>query len=285
MMKKAESTAPMQIFGIDFTSAPSAKKPITCAEALFDGVSLQFQRMTHWDSFAGFESALNSPGPWVAGIDFPFAQARRLVENIGWPETWETYVGLVSKMTRPQFREALEAYKAPRPAGDKHHKRQCDARSKSQSPQTLNYTPVGLMFYEGAPRLLQTSVHLPHLKEGDTTRIVLEAYPGVAARELIGKVPYKNDQLAKQTEAKHTARELMINKLLNGQCESRYGFSLEAPTEVATDPTGDELDALICAIQAAWGWSQRDRNFGAPSEFDRLEGWICDPSLVDRELS
>lgn len=53
---------------------------------------------------------------------------------------------------------------------------------------------------------------------------------------------------------------------------------------LADDPSGDGLDALLCAIQAAWGYTERDHDFGAPaSGYDRLEGWICDPALQSGE--
>lgn len=270
----------MRVFGIDFTSAPSPKKPITCAEAKYDGQQLRIERITHWASFEGFDELLAGSGPWIAGMDFPFAQSRRLVENIGWPTQWESYVDLVGNMTKGEFREALVAYRTPRKPGDKHHKRCCDKLSRSQSPQTIDYTPVGLMFFEGAPRLMRSKVHLPHLRDGDGERIVLEAYPGVAARSLIGKTSYKNDQPKKQTRARLLARREILEQLLGDKCSEIYGFSLRAPIGVAEDPTGDELDAVLCAIQAAWGWSRRDERFGAPSNYDRLEGWICDPSLL-----
>ena len=37
-----------------------------------------------WPDFAPFEEALKNPGPWIAGIDFPFGQSRTFIENIGW---------------------------------------------------------------------------------------------------------------------------------------------------------------------------------------------------------
>lgn len=267
-------------FGVDFTSAPSNAKPITCAEAAFDGKILHVRQVVGWTSFDEFEAFLSHEGPWVAGLDFPFAQARRLIENIGWPESWAAYVARVGTMSRRDFRLALEAYKAPRRAGDKHHKRECDKLSQSQSPQTLNYTPVGLMFFEGAPRLLASGAHLPHLHDGDPDRIVLEAYPGVAARALVGKIPYKNDDPRKQRAEHLAARHRMLERLVQGACEATYGFALDVDTSVADEPGGDRLDAVLCAVQAAWAWTLRDRDFGAPSCYDRLEGWICDPTLA-----
>ena len=186
---------PKSILGIDFTSAPSRRKPITCARASFDGDTLRLDELVHWHKFEEFEDALAAPGPWIAGIDFPFGQSRRFVENIGWPRDWAGYVEKVAYLDRKSFKTTLEEYKKERPRGDKQHKRVCDVISRSQSPQTLYFTPVGLMFFEGAPRLPQAGVHLPHNHDGDKSRIVLEAYPGVAARQLISDRSYKSDNL------------------------------------------------------------------------------------------
>jgi hypothetical protein len=39
------------------------------------------------------------------------------------------------------------------------------------------------------------------------------------------------------------------------------------------DGSADLLDAVLCAILAAWAWQRRDAGFGLPA-FDPLEGWI-----------
>ena len=49
--------------------------------------------------------------------------------------------------------------------------------------------------------------------------------------------------------------------------------------------SGDQLDALLCAVQAAWAYSQADDNFGIPVYCDSLEGWIVDPSLVSEDVA
>lgn len=267
------------VFGIDFTSAPSSRKPITCVRARFTGGALSFEDLLYLHDFDSFEAILATPGPWVAGIDFPFGQARRLVENIGWPGAWAGYVGEVSRIDRNGFRNVLEEYKRDREPGDKHHKRTCDVLTRSQSPQTLYGTPVALMFYEGAPRLLNAGVHLPYNHDGDASRVVLEAYPGIAARRLIGEAAYKNDNKRKQTAERHRARQELLAALTGKTGEGLYGFSIAAPAELADDPGGDDLDALICAVQAAWGYSYSGSRYGAPRNLDRLEGWISDPAL------
>lgn len=279
----------INIRGIDFTSAPSRRKPISCAKAAFDGRLLSFERLIRWKDFREFEQALRETGPWIAAIDFPFGQSRRLIENL-WtaigrplPKTWSDYVSHFADMGKQQFRRVLTDYRSLRPKGDKHHKRKCDELAKSQSPQTLDFTPVGLMFFEGAPRLLSAGVHVPHLRKGDARRTVLEGYPGVLARSIIGKRSYKND--TKPTEDHHAARREMLTKLINGDCQRHFGFRLQIQEQesikLVEDPGGDDLDALLCAVQAAWGWKQRKNNYGAPKCVDRLEGWICDPGVVE----
>ncbi|MGB5202155.1 MAG: DUF429 domain-containing protein [Sedimenticolaceae bacterium] len=270
----------MHIFGIDFTSRPTRSKPITCMECVLEGTHLRAQCLAAWQDFAGFEAAMQRPGPWIAGIDFPFGQSRRFIETIGWPDTWPRYVDHVSRLGRQGFRTALDAYRKDRPAGDKEHRRATDIAAGSISPQKLYGTPVGLMFFEGAPRLKDAGVTLPGLQLGDPDRIAVEAYPGMLARTLIGRRSYKQDTRAKQTPAQHQARRDMLGIIRRGGVEASHGVTVSAPDELADDPQADHLDALLCAVQAAWAWSQRTRDFGAPSDLDPLEGWIADPSLL-----
>jgi hypothetical protein len=70
-------------------------------------------------------------------------------------------------------------------------------------------------------------------------------------------------------------------KIRSGVLKDAFGFVVEAPIELANDPTGDQIDALLCAMQAAWAWSRRDECYGAPKTVDPLEGWIADPTLVE----
>ncbi|MFK8050960.1 MAG: DUF429 domain-containing protein [Halioglobus sp.] len=267
----------MKIYGIDFTSSPSRKKPITCLECDFDGGTLTARTLLEWTSFDGFEAQLENPGPWIAGIDFPFGQARRFIETIGWPTSWDGYVRHARSLGKQGFVDALNDYRVDRAAGDKEHRRETDKRASSISPQKLYGVPVGKMFFEGAPRLIQAGVTVPGLQVGDPDRIVVEAYPGVLARYLIGKTSYKNDTKAKQTVALHEARLQILQAIDSGRLENDYGVSVTASIDLASDPTGDSLDALLCAIQAAWAWTKRGEKFGEEEGVDPLEGWIADP--------
>ena len=52
---------------------------------------------------------------------------------------------------------------------------------------------------------------------------------------------------------------------------------MKTDIDINEDASGDKLDAVLCAIQAAWAWKKRDRRYGRPHSADKLEGWIADP--------
>jgi hypothetical protein len=174
-------------------------------------------------------------------------------------------------MTRPDFRAALEAYRAPRAIGDREHRRRVDAFAGSISPQKLFGVPVALMFYEGATRILESGATVPPLQCGDPERLIVEAYPGVLARQLIGRRSYKATRSASK-------RQTIWSRGRTSWPGSRPSTQI---CGITIDPTGDQLDALLCAVQAAWAWSKRDANYGIPSTADPLEGWIVDESLYE----
>ena len=151
----------MKIYGVDFTSAPSLKKAITYAECRLDENHLVLEHLRRLTSFDEFENFLKQPGPWMAGMDFPFGQPRTLIQNLGWPKTWAGYVRYVSRMSKEEFVDTLTNYSQGRAAGDKHHLRQTDRLAKSRSPMMLYRVPVGKMFFEGAPRLLKAGLNIP----------------------------------------------------------------------------------------------------------------------------
>jgi hypothetical protein len=186
----------------------------------------------------------------------------------------------VQRLGRQGFCDALNAYRARRAYGDKEHKRKTDQAAGSISPQKLYGVPVALMFFEGAGRLRAAGVTIPYLQVGDPNRIVVEAYPGVLARQLIGRRAYKSDTKKKQSDSQRESRRALLAKITGGAVEDVLGFAVEAPTELDDDPSGDQLDALLCAIQAAWAWNQRTQRYGAPDTVDPLEGWIANPTLM-----
>ena len=74
----------MRIYGIDFTSAPCAQKPITVALCRVEGEQLILDATAALESMECFHNLLASDGPWVAGMDFPFGLPRDCVPSMNW---------------------------------------------------------------------------------------------------------------------------------------------------------------------------------------------------------
>lgn len=267
---------------MDFTSSPGRSKPITCQHCWLDDDVLRAQASTGLTTFRQFEDALTLPGPWIAGIDLPFGQARRFIADMGWPSNWEGYVRHAESLGKAGFEAALRKYSDDQPPRQKKlHRRRTDKCAGSLSPQKLDFTPVGKMFFEGAPRILRSGVTIPHLREGDPRRIVVEAYPGVLARAVTTE-SYKNDNRKKQTARQREARRSILEALTSGALSGRYGLTVVADKpEFVDDPGGDCLDALLCAVQAAWAWRNLPTLLNDEvADIDSREGWIADPGGV-----
>lgn len=275
----------MKIYGVDFTSSPRKSKPITVAECeLTDGrlVVLGLLRFADLDRF---QRSLEQPGPWIAGMDFPFSQPRRLVRDLGWPANWEAMVRHVASIEPGAFADLLDMYRQSRPPGDREHKRQTDVAAKSLSPMKLYGVPLAKMFYAGAPRLLKSGVNVLPCRPNGDQRIVLEAYPALVVRALIGpQRSYKSDVRKKQTDKRKKARREIVAGLADDAMAERYGFRVDVGSHRARalvdDGTGDLLDAVLAAAQAAWSWQRRYRGWGLPEGCDRFEGWIVDPATL-----
>jgi hypothetical protein len=134
--------------------------------------------------------------------------------------------------------------------------------------------PVAWMLHAGVPLLIDAGVHLPGLHDGDRTRVALEGYPGLLARELVGRRSYKSDDVAKQDAARLITRKDIVGALEQGR--TRLGLRLKlTPAQherLVEDASGDSLDAALCLMQAAWASAQP--GFGLPAQIDPLEGWI-----------
>lgn len=274
----------MHIIGIDFTSRPTRKKPITVQHCVFHEHVLMPLKQERWDSFEPFEQLLQTEGPWIASIDFPFGFGRRFIETAGWPEQWENYVSQLSGMTRDEYRAFLDEYRKHREVGDKEHRRKVDELAGGVSPQKLYGVPVSLMLYEGSPRILKSGATIVPFIQRDPNRIIVEGYPGVLARSIIGRTPYK-DGSESDRSARYLARKRILAGLTSEEFHCATGIKVQASTSVCDDPQGDDLDALLCAVQAAWAWDHRNDGYGVPPNVDLLEGWISDPFLSGAQLN
>ena len=124
-------------------------------------------------------------------------------------------------------------------------------------------------------------------------RVVLEAYPKLVAQFIIGDAQYKGRIRSASPGRKRTNRGAIL-EVLRGERQGKnemssskmYGVTVKfAPSVEKTaldDTEGDTLDAVLCAVQAAWAYTKRDflpAPYGIPPKHND-EGWIVDPSLL-----
>ena len=161
-----------------------------------------------------------------------------------------------------------------------------DALAKSRSPMMLHRVPVGKMFFQGAPRLLHSGVSILPCRPTATNTIALEGYPALVAQRWAGKTGYKSDERKKQTLEQQAMRQQIVNGILSDELRMIYNIGIELSEATAIrlvqEPMGDELDAVLCAIQAAWAYTQHENGYGIPPTCDAIEGWIVDPILLER---
>ena len=263
-----------RVAGVDFTSRPRRAKPVTVALGRSDGRIVTLERIDAHASYTGFAAWLRTPGPWVAAFDFPFGLPRELVEALGWPARWRELMDHYAGLSRDEIRTVFAAFCAARPPGGKFAHRACDGPAGSSSPMKWVNPPVAYMLHAGVPLLLGAGLHLPCLHAGDESRVALEGYPGLLARELIGRRSYKSDTKSKQTTERQQARAQLVAALERGVNRLGLRLALDAPQRVdlVADGAADRLDAVLCMLQAAWAASRPA--YGLPAEPDAVEGWI-----------
>jgi hypothetical protein len=266
----------VRIYGVDFTCAPRKAKPITVASGSFKKNVLELRQLERLESFTAFEAFLARRGPWLGGFDFPFSLPRELVRDLGWPADWPGLVAHCTRLTRMELRAALDTYRNSRQPGNKYAHRATDHPAGSSSPMKLVNPPVALMFHEGARRLAAADVHLPGLLPRNSSKVALEAYPGLLARRQLGiRDSYKSDARREHTPARKAVRRKILQALNAGRpLGIPVVIAAKLQRQIVADGSGDLLDAVICAAQAAWGWTRREANFGLPRDADAGEGWI-----------
>lgn len=267
------------LVGCDFSSAPTRRKPIVLACGISRNGRVQLAKLERFESLEAFEAWLHQPAGWLGAFDFPFGLPRELVEHLGWPVAWPAMMAHYAALSRADIRQAFAAFCDARPAGAKFAHRATDKPAGSSPSMKWINPPVAYMLHAGAPRLLAAGVHMPGLHDGDLSRIALEGYPGLLAREILGRRPYKSDDRLKQTPDRLIARKDLITALEMGQ--TRLGLRLKLShaqrDTLVDDGSGDSLDAVLCLMQAAWAQAQHEqgaRCYGLPEDLDPLEGWI-----------
>ena len=271
------------IYGVDFTSAPRRAKAITVARLAADDdgchALVGIESLIDWPAFDAF---LARPGPWVAGFDLPFGLPRALVETLGWPRNWRALMAHYAALDRAAIRETFIAYCDARPAGSKFAHRAADRPAGSSPSMKWVNPPVAWMLHAGAPRLIAAGVCIPGLDDDpsrvDVDRVALEAYPGWLARS-ITRASYKSDTRSMQTAARRTERTRIVDALVSGRHAMDLAITIDAAerARLIDDGGADLLDAVLCAVQAAWALRQHEAGhprYGLPDDIDPLEGWI-----------
>jgi hypothetical protein len=230
----------MKIFGVDFTSSPSAAKTkgktakgLTLVECNFDGECLAVERMTFLNGtkagdFTGFEEWLRCEGAWagekewVAAIDFPFGMPIEAIEHFGWlsggaNQSWDNYVRSLHHNceSAESFRACIEGWRHASRTNENgepiriRKQRLVDRLANSGSPMNYFPPPVCPMFYQGGKRIhCASSVSIVPVRPILSGKIVLEAYPRLVANVFIGAQASYKDKSKKKHEDKVAQTQL-----------------------------------------------------------------------------
>ncbi len=300
--------ASLTLRGVDFSSSPTRRKPIVLAQGRLlmprqpghpghagdsgmsgeagrsarsgaagcsiDLPAVELQQLRRLASLDAYAATLSEPGPWVGAFDFPFSLPRELVETLAWPTDWLALMQHYRGLARSEIRTQFAAFCDARPAGGKFAHRACDMPAGSSPSMKWVNPPVAYMLQAGVGPLIDAGCDMPGLHAGDLTRVALEAYPGLLAREVLGRRSYKADDKARQDDARLAARAELVDALQAGHTRLalRLGITAAQRDELIDEPQGDLLDAVLCLMQA--GWASQHPGWGLPDHIDPLEGWI-----------
>ena len=270
------------LLGVDFTSAPRAKKPITVAVGRWTQSeprpTYALEEVRCLPSLDDFTALLRADGQWIGGFDLPFGQPRSLIEHEGWPTDWPDFVRFYCGEPRDRLREAFKRWCDARPVGDKFAWRKADKPAGSSPAMRWTNPPVAWMMHAGIGRMLDAGLAFPAhghpAKRAAGRRIALEAYPAFTARQACRR-SYKSDTKANQTAERRANRRVILEALVAGTAGLDVALLIQPhwSRRLVADGSGDLLDAAICALQAAHA-AARPR-YGLPRALDRLEGWIA----------
>ncbi len=270
------------VLGVDFTSAPSKRKPITVAmghwRAATRRPSYRLDKILKLESLAAFEQFLGEEAAWLGGFDLPFGQPRPLIEHEGWPTGWPEFVRFYCQQPREELRDTFRRWCGARPVGDKFAWRATDKPAGSSPAMRWANPPVAWMMHAGIGRMLDAGLAFPAHRHpgrrGRPRRIALEAYPGFTART-VTKRSYKSDDPNKHTADRRRHRASIVAALVAGTAglAVRLVISDGWRRRLVADGSGDLLDAVICALQAAHAAALP--RYGLPRRLDPLEGWIA----------
>lgn len=286
-MSRAPLFSGCRVIGVDFTSAPTPKKPIAAAIGTWrrrvPRPVYELHEVLGLESLLAFERFLKQDLTWVGGFDLPFGQPRPLIEHEGWPVTWPTFVRFYCGQPRAFLRDTFRRWCDARPVGDKFAWRATDKPAGSSPAMRWANPPVAWMMHAGIGRMLDAGLTFPAHRHasGDRRRrrVALEAYPGFTARQVC-RSSYKSDSAANQTQARTNRRRMIVSALVAGTAglDPTLAIGPAWRRRLVADGSGDLLDAVICGLQAAHAAALP--RFGLPRRLDPLEGWIAGVSVV-----
>lgn len=275
------------LLGCDFSSAPSRNKPIILATGHRDDRHVRVDQLLKVSTLNAWQKWLATQPSWIGAFDFPFGLPRELLRRWQWEGTWEAIMRRYASIDRASLREHFKQFCAARPVGGKFAHRATDGPAGASPSMKWVNPPVAWMMHAGVVPLLDTGAHFPGLGGVDgSLRVALEAYPGMLARDILGRQSYKADAPARQTSERRAARVSLLGALeLTGS--TRLGLSLVLSQEqrelLIADASADHLDAVLCLMLAAWAESRHrspsPHGYGLPATIDPMEGWIVGAEL------
>lgn len=291
-------TVPGTLLGLDFSCAPSLRKPLTLAWGRRAGDVVRLERLDEIPTLAGLEQVLRNTHDVLAGCDFPFGLPRPFVQALcthppdGFPAdhlaalrractpSAEAEPGAADALIRALHAHCVDragfqrlvdgwgqTWDTMRPPGPKLLHRPTDTAVPgigSTSPLQTRYVPVGKMYFEGMVRLVGADLTLPGLRRGRPDALAFEAYPGFLSGEVLGRRSYKSDATAppEQQQARLIARMDLIDALEQGRTRLNLRLKLTPAQRdfIVQDAKGDRLDAALCLVQAAWAQREGERS-------------------------
>lgn len=286
----------MRIFGVDFSSAqPGSGKKIYVAECTLSEEYLRLDRF-HIDSSGRYDvlnSIVKSQTEAAFGFDFPFGQAARFLDDMGWDLDWDKYSRNCFNIELPKFREAVQNSKDSRPEGEKERRRLVEERAKNKGIKQISEAsklvnpPLAMMFFRGVPCLEPFDAVLPvSYRKKDPKLLAFEAYPRAVVKNVGIQGSYTGGKGDIQRTERRRNRAEIMNRIQNQDCMIKYGFVCDLRNvdcnEMIDEAHADCLDSVLCAIQAGWAY-QKELHIIWPQlpEEGEIEGWIADPALVD----
>lgn len=297
-MATTDGGVPGTLLGLDFSCAPTNRKPLTLAWGRRSGDVVKLDRVDELPTLDALDACLRDTRDVLAACDFPFGLPRPFVEALsahppeGFPPAH--LAALQRALNAPPADSSLSATEAlitalhahcvnragfqqlvdgwgqtwdtHRTPGAKLLHRPTDTAVpglSSTSPLQTRYVPVGKMYFEGLHRLVQADFTLPGLRAGRPDALAFEAYPGFLSGEILGRRSYKSDQreAPDQQHARLIARMDLVDALEQGRTRLSLRLKLTPGQRdhLVSDAKGDRLDAALCLVQAAWAHRHADQ--------------------------